>query len=118
MSEDSLNITGPLTVKRSLNNILAALNIAQSKGAFSIRDSAFIYTSLQKLNEFVNKNEELKEEDVQPQQQSVQQQSAQQQSVQQQSVQQQSVSKNQTEQQLPDINLNDVKKQDSEIIEI
>ena len=60
MSQEENTLTvgnGPMTVRRSLNNILAALNIAQAKGAFSIRESAFVFTSLQKINEFVNKYE-------------------------------------------------------------
>ena len=57
MSLDTTSISGPMTAKRSLNNILASLNIAQGKGTFSLRESAIIFTSLQKLNEFVNKFE-------------------------------------------------------------
>ena len=57
MSLDTTSISGPMTAKRSLNNILASLNIAQGKGTFSLRESAIIFTSLQKLNEFVNKHE-------------------------------------------------------------
>ena len=58
MSQENISVgSGPMTVKRSLNNILAALNIAQGKGAYTLRESAFIFTSLQKLNEFVNKYE-------------------------------------------------------------
>ena len=60
MSEDNNTLTvgnGPMTIRRSLNNILAALNIAQGKGAFNLRESAFVFTSLQKMNEFVNKYE-------------------------------------------------------------
>lgn len=64
MSLDTSSITGPMTIKRSLNNILASLNIAQGKGAYSLRESAIIFSSLQKLNEFVNKYENLENENV------------------------------------------------------
>ena len=56
-SEDTITSNGPMTIRRSLNNILAALNIAQGKGAFNLRESAFIFSSLQKMNEFVQKYE-------------------------------------------------------------
>ena len=62
MSLDTSSITGPMTVQRSLNNILASLNIAQGKGAYSLRESAIIFSSLQKLNEFVKKYENLENE--------------------------------------------------------
>lgn len=70
MSEDNtLSVgNGPMTIRRSLNNILAALNIAQGKGAFNLRESAFIFTSLQKMNEFVNKYENSENETTEKQQ--------------------------------------------------
>lgn len=66
-SEDTIVGNGPMTIRRSLNNILAALNIAQGKGAFNLRESAFIFTSLQKMNEFVQKYEN-KEPNEEPKQ--------------------------------------------------
>lgn len=81
MSQEDNNVlnlgNGPMTPQRALNNILAGLNIAQGKGCFNLRESAFIYTSLQKLNEFVKQheteeesktNEQPKQEPLTPQQ--------------------------------------------------
>jgi len=62
MSEDISSITGPMSIKRSFNNIMAALNIAQGKAAFNLRESTSVFISLQKLNEFVNKYEHLENE--------------------------------------------------------
>ena len=63
MSLDTSSINGPMTIKRSLNNILASLNIAQAKGSYSLRESAIIFSSLQKLNDFVNKYEKAENEE-------------------------------------------------------
>jgi len=62
----NLDTITPPTTKHSLNNILSSLNIAQEKGVFSLRESAIIFTSLQKLNEFVNKyeNEEIRSSQI------------------------------------------------------
>ena len=55
-SDNTLSLeNGPMDINRSLGNILAALNIAQGKGTFSLRESAFVYSSLQKMNAFVKK---------------------------------------------------------------
>ena len=65
--EENLIIgNGPMTLRRSLNNIVAALNIAQGKGTFNLRESAFVFASLQKLNEFVNKHDPLPQEESKP----------------------------------------------------
>lgn len=65
--ENTLTVgSGPMTIRRSLNNIVSALNIAQGKAAFNLRESAFVFSSLQKMNEFVNKYE--KQEEVVKQQ--------------------------------------------------
>jgi hypothetical protein len=57
--------TTKMSIRQSINNIEASLNKAQAKGAFSIRESAFIFSSLQKLNDFVNKFE--KQDELLPQ---------------------------------------------------
>ena len=48
---------GPMTIQRSYSNIVGALNIARQKGLFSFRDSAFIFTSLQKMEEFIKQHD-------------------------------------------------------------
>ena len=48
---------GPMTIQRSYSNIVGALNLARQKGLFSFRDSAFIFTSLQKMEEFIKEND-------------------------------------------------------------
>ena len=61
MSQDSFNfnfVNGKMTAQRAMNNILAGLNKAQGKGSFDLKESAFIFSSLQKLNEFVKKYSE------------------------------------------------------------
>ena len=55
---------GPMTTQRAMNNLLAALNIAQGKGVFNLRESAFVYSSLQTLNEFVKKHDNSENNDI------------------------------------------------------
>lgn len=58
MSQDTFNfnfVNGKMTAQRAMNNILAGLNKAQGRGCFDLKESAFIFSSLQKLNEFVKK---------------------------------------------------------------
>ena len=57
MSKEFNFTNGPMTTQRAMNNLLAALNIAQGKGCFNLRESAFVYSSLQALNEFVKKHD-------------------------------------------------------------
>lgn len=64
MSTEFNFTNGPMTVQRAMNNLLAALNIAQGKGCFNLRESAFVYSSLQTLNEFVKNNDTNTENDV------------------------------------------------------
>lgn len=37
-----------------INNLIAAVNIAQSKGAFNLEEAGTIWSSIQRLNEIIN----------------------------------------------------------------
>jgi len=48
----------PNTVKKHFENIINALDIAQKKGLYSLGQSAYIFASLQHINEFLDKQTE------------------------------------------------------------